>query len=342
MLPHQWPGWNLGVQCIPRTLTATNDVFDSSAENRIFVLFHSRVARPLFGDIFLVDRFFEYFMSSSVYVRAILLGIIQGIAEFLPVSSSGHLVVFGRLYETWFGSPAADAGENALLNVALHLGTLGSILVVYRRDLRLLLRDYRLCAWIVIATIPAAVIGILFKKKLEATFEQPLLVACGWLMTAGALWYGQKFGRNQRELSEMTAKDAAVVGMFQAAALIFRGFSRSGSTIAGGLFSGFKREAAAKFSFLIAIPAIGGAGIVEVGPLLWHAITGSGNSEKLAHLSRDDVGAMLLGGVVSFLVGWAVLEWLLRLIVRRGVGIFAVYCLIVAMFTFAWQAYESF
>jgi undecaprenyl-diphosphatase len=281
-------------------------------------------------------------MFSSDYLHAILLGIIQGIAEFLPVSSSGHLVVFGKLFEKWFGSQAADAGENALFNVALHLGTLGSILVVYRHDLRALLRDYRLCAWIVVATIPAAVIGVLFKKKLEATFEQPLLVACGWLMTATALWYGQKIGRNQRALAEMTIKDAIVVGLFQAVALIVRGFSRSGSTIAGGLFCGFTREAAAKFSFLIAIPAIGGAGVVEVGPLLWHALTGSGNSEKLAHLSRDDVGAMLVGALVAFIVGWVALEWLLRLIVRRGVGIFAVYCLVVALFTFAWQAYERF
>lgn len=281
-------------------------------------------------------------MASSVYLRAILLGIIQGVAEFLPVSSSGHLVVFGKLFENWFGGSAGDVGENALLNVALHLGTLGSILVVYRRDLRLLLRDYRLCAWIVIATIPAAVIGVLFKKKLEATFEQPLLVACGWTMTAAALWYGQKLGRNQRALSEMSLTDAVVVGLFQTAALIVRGFSRSGSTIAGGLFRGFQREAAAKFSFLIAIPAIGGAGVVEVGPLLWHALKGSGSSEKLAHLSRDEIGAMIVGAIVAFLVGWAVLEWLLRLIVRRGVGIFAAYCLIVAMLTFAWQAWEHF
>jgi undecaprenyl-diphosphatase len=285
-------------------------------------------------------------MLSSVYLHAILLGIIQGIAEFLPISSSGHLVVFGKLFEKLFesmvGSQAADAGENVLLNVALHLGTLGSILVVYRRDLRLALRDYRLCLWIVVATIPAAVIGILFKKKLEATFEQPLLVACGWLMTSATLWYGQKLGKNRRELSEMTIRDAVVVGLFQTAALIFRGFSRSGSTIAGGLFSGFTREAAAKFSFLIAIPAIGGAGVIEIGPLVLYALTGSGNPEKYAHLSGDDVGAMLTGALVSFTVGWVTLEWLIRLIVRRGVGIFSVYCLIAAIFTFAWQAYEHF
>ncbi|HTI51032.1 MAG TPA: undecaprenyl-diphosphate phosphatase [Planctomycetaceae bacterium] len=278
----------------------------------------------------------------SEYLKVILLAVIQGIAEFLPISSSGHLVVFGTLFEKWIGGPTADAGENALLNVALHLGTLGSILVVYRHDLRRLLSDYRLCAWIVLATIPAGLIGALFKKKLEATFEQPLLVACGWTMTAAALWFGQKVGRNQRELSTMTARDAAVVGLFQAMSLIVRGFSRSGSTIAGGLFLGFTRESAARFSFLIAIPAIAGAGVLEVGPLLLYALTGIGKSERAVNLSRDDVGAMLLGAVVSFLVGWAVLQWLLRIIVRRGVGIFAVYCLIVATITFVWQAWAHF
>ncbi|MSR58403.1 MAG: undecaprenyl-diphosphate phosphatase [Planctomycetaceae bacterium] len=279
-------------------------------------------------------------MLSSEYLQAIVLGIIQGIGEFLPISSSGHLVVFGALFKELFGGPAADKGENALLNVALHLGTLGSILVVYRRDLRFVLRDFKLCCWIIVATIPAAVIGVLFKDQIEATFEKPAIVACGWLMTAAALWYAQKLGQNRRDLSEMNARDAIAIGLCQLASLIFRGFSRSGSTIAGGLFLGFTREAAARFSFLIAIPAIGGAGVVKIGPLLWHALSGSQNSHELANLSRDDIGAMVVGGLVSFFVGWAALRWLLGVIVRRGVRGFAVYCLIVALITFAWQGVE--
>jgi undecaprenyl-diphosphatase len=254
-------------------------------------------------------------MLPPEYVQAIILGILQGIAEFLPISSSGHIVVFGTLLEKWF-EISADDGENALLNVALHLGTLGSILVVYRRDLRFVLRDHRLCAWIVLATIPAAVVGVLFKRQLEATFERPLLVAVGWLMTAATLWYGQKFGRNERQLSTMMAKDAVVIGLFQLASLIFRGFSRSGSTISGGLFLGFTRESAARFSFLLAIPVIAGAGVVKIGPLLWHALSGSETSRELANLSRNEMGAMLTGAVVSFIVGWAALEWLIRVIVR--------------------------
>src|SRR5262245_54599421 len=154
-------------------------------------------------------------MAFSEYWQAILLGTVQGVGEFLPISSSGHLVVAGKLIERFSGAPVADPGENALLNVALHLGTLGSILVVYRTDIRLLLRDFRLCAWIVLATIPAASIGILFKKLLEGTFDNPLLVACGWLLTSLVLWTSQKIGSNRRELSEMNAKDALLVGLFQ-------------------------------------------------------------------------------------------------------------------------------
>lgn len=277
---------------------------------------------------------------SAEYIQAIVLGIIQGIGEFLPISSSGHLVVFGKLFQELLGGTLPDEGESALLNVALHLGTLGSILVVYRRDLRFVLRDFKLCAWIVLATIPAAVVGLKFKDEIEATFEKPAIVAVGWLMTAAALWYGQTLGQNRRELSEMTARDAGVIGLFQLASLVFRGFSRSGSTIAGGLFLGFTREAAARFSFLIAVPAIGGAGVVKIGPLLWHALSGSGSSRAWDNLSRDEIGAMLVGGLVAFAVGWATLRWLLSVIVRRGVKGFAVYCLIVALLTLAWQGFE--
>jgi undecaprenyl-diphosphatase len=281
-------------------------------------------------------------MIGSEYLQAIFLGIVQGIAEFVPVSSSGHIVVFDALFERWLGRSAGSTENNVLLNVALHVGTLASILVVYRADLRLVLRDYRLCAWIILATIPAGLIGVLFKKRLEATFNSPLLVACGWLVTAAVLTFGQRIGRNQRDLSTMSARDALVVGLFQAGALVLRGLSRSGSTIAGGLWMGFNRESAAKFSFLIAIPATGGAAAVEIGPLLWQALWGDGMSERLAQLSRDDVGAMIVGGFVSFFVGLVVLRWLIRYIVRHGVKVFVIYCVAIALLTLAWQAWERF
>jgi len=274
----------------------------------------------------------------SEYLQAILLGVIQGVAEFLPISSSGHLVVFGELMKRFFGGPPRSDSESVLMSVALHLGTLGSILVVYRHDLRRVLQDFRLWIWIVVATIPTAVIGLTFKKKIEASFSNPLVVACGWLITAALLWFGQKLGRNQRELQKMTLVDALIIGFFQSAALL-RGISRSGSTIAGGLWRDFTREGAAKFSFLLAIPAIGGATVVEFGPILVKMLKGQSAAE--AGLTGS-VGPMIVGTFVSFVVGWVTLTWLIRLIVRRGVGVFAIYCLTIAIATLIWQATERF
>ena len=272
----------------------------------------------------------------SEYFQAMLLGVIQGVAEFLPISSSGHLVVFGELMKRFFGGPARTDSESVMMSVALHLGTLGSILVVYRHDLRRVLQDYRLWIWIVVATIPTAVIGLTFKKKIEASFSNPLVVACGWLITAALLWFGQKLGRNQRDIQKMTLVDALVIGLFQSAALP-RGISRSGSTIAGGLWRDFTREGAAKFSFLLAIPAIGGATVVEFGPILVKMLKGQSAAE--AGLTGS-VGPMIVGTVVSFVVGWITLTWLIRLIVRRGVTVFAIYCLTIAIATLIWQATE--
>ena len=279
----------------------------------------------------------------SEYVQVILLATIQGIAEFLPISSSGHLVVFGKLFEKWLGGPGGGHGENIVLNVALHVGTLGSILVVYRRDLWSIWKKPRLCLAIVLATIPAAVIGLTLKKKIEATFEQPLVVACGWLVTAGLLWVGQRIGRNERTLDELGVLDAVKIGCFQALAL-FRGVSRSGSSIAGGLFTGYRRDAAASFSFLIAIPAIGGAAVVEGASLAAKVMAARESTAAATAVLWGGYtpSAILVGVLVSFLVGLVSLRWLLRVITERGLNWFVVYCLLAAAATFTWQGYEHF
>jgi undecaprenyl-diphosphatase len=272
-------------------------------------------------------------MSLRPYLDAALLGVIQGIAEFLPISSSGHLVVFGEWLKRLPGGAGADH-SNLALNVALHIGTFFSIVVVYRRDLSTLWQRPRLIAFIVLATIPAAVVGLAFKKHFEAAFALPIVVACGWIVTAAMLWCGQRFSRNLRTLDEINAQDAIVVGLFQALALV-PGISRSGSTIAGGLASGMKRDAAAAFSFLIALPAIGGAGLVESRPLWMPYVLPSASSQPAAPLDWSHAGPMLLGAVVSFVVGIVVLRWLLRIIVQYGLNWFACYCLAAAGLTLA-------
>lgn len=287
-------------------------------------------------------------MSLDGLLKVVLLAVIQGIAEFLPISSSGHLVVLDKLYQRLFGT-AGVAQENAILTVTLHVGTLVAILVVYRRDLWGIWRKPRLCLAIILATIPAAGLGFLLRKQIEATFEMPLVVACGWVVTAGLLWYGQRLGRNERPLEELTFADALVIGCFQAVSALFRGVSRSGSTIAGGLFTGLRRDAAASFSFLIAIPVTAGAALVKGAPLIklllvrfnvLPAASGPSTGEIAGMLGGYSPLVLVTGAVISFLVGLVSLRWLLRIITLRGLNWFVYYCLAAATLTFAWQGYE--
>jgi len=276
-------------------------------------------------------------MSFEELLQVLVLAVVQGIAEFLPISSSGHLVVLGKLFEHWFGHDR----ENVVLTVTLHVGTLASILVVYRRDLWVIWKKPRLCAAIVLATIPAAVAGIVLKDYVEATFEMPLVVACGWLVTAGLLWSAQKYGSNSRTLDEMTYADALAVGGLQAVSALFRGVSRSGSTISAGLYMGLRRDAAASFSFLIAIPVTAGAALVKASPLIKVAVRGAGpNGETFAtYLGGYSPLALVIGALTSFVVGLVSLRWLIRMIARRGLNWFVGYCLIASALTFAWQGY---
>jgi undecaprenyl-diphosphatase len=287
-------------------------------------------------------------MSLDGMFKVLLLAVVQGIAEFLPISSSGHLVVLDKLHQRFFGGGAEQ--ENILLNVVLHVGTLASILVVYRQDLWELRRKPRLCLAIVLATIPAVLVAFTLRKYVKATFDMPLVVACGWTVTAGLLWFSQRLGTRERSLDELTLADALKIGCFQALALLFRGVSRSGSTIAGGLLTGLNRDSAAAFSFLIAIPAIAGAAVVEGAPLIKLLLgrlgllsaAGSAATEHAADLVGGYSPLVLaIGALVSFLVGLVSLRCLLRIITQRGLNVFVYYCLTAAALTFAWQGYEA-
>jgi undecaprenyl-diphosphatase len=280
-------------------------------------------------------------MSVDGLIKVLFLAVVQGIAEFLPVSSSGHLVVLDKLYQRFFSGD--DVGqENIVLTVTLHVGTLAAILVVYRNDLWGIWRTPKLCLAIVLATIPAAVLGMVFKKQVEATFEMPVVVACGWVVTAGLLWYSQRLGRNMRSLDELTFADAVIVGCFQAVSALFRGVSRSGSTISGGLFAGLRRDAAASFSFLIAIPVTAGAALVKAAPLIKVVLNGPGSDGTTAASLLGGYSPLVLamGAATSFAVGLVSLRWLLRIITRRDLNWFVYYCLAAAALTFAWQGYE--
>jgi undecaprenyl-diphosphatase len=283
-------------------------------------------------------------MTLNEFIQVMLLAVVQGIAEFLPISSTGHLVVIGKLLERWLGDPHAAAKKNVVLDLMLHVGTLGSILVVYRKELWGIWRRPKLCLAVVLATIPAAVAGVALKKYIEASFEMPIVVACGWVVTAGLLWYLPRRGHGNRPLEELTFGDAIKIGCFQAVSAMFRGVSRSGSTIAGGLSTGLSREAAAEFSFLLAIPVIAGAAVLELAPLFKAYFRGTwdGADGLSVLLGGYSPLALLLGALTSFVVGLISLRWLLRIITRRGLDGFVYYVLTAAILTFLWQGYEYF
>jgi len=256
------------------------------------------------------------------YFQSILLGIIQGIAEFLPISSSGHLVLAEELLDE-FGSDAAlqlgEAESNLTLNIALHLGTLFSIVVVYWKQLWSALRQPQLIAAIVAATIPTGIIGVLLKDPLEAVFGSSLAVGFALCGTAALLWSARRFDQGETGLAQITLTQGFLIGLFQSVALI-PGVSRSGSTIVGGLWLGLQREAAATFSFLIAVPVIAGAAVLMF-------------AEQISEGSLSDAAwrAYALGALVAFVVGVVALKWLLVLISRRKLHQFAWYCGVVGL-----------
>ena len=247
------------------------------------------------------------------YWQAIVLGIVQGIAEFLPISSSGHLV----LGEALLNLPSEDMA----FEIAVHVGTLFSILFVFRRELFKIVHDFPVLLAIIVATLPVVCVGLLLKKQLELAFASPLAAGIALCFTAGVLWVTQWFDRGQTELSQITLRQAIIVGLFQAVAPI-PGISRSGVTIVSGLLSGLNREAAAKFSFLIAIPAISGAAVLESVSLIRESTSTNVHSIVLA-----------TEAVVAFVVGILALQGLLKVIAARKLHAFAWYCLTVGLLT---------
>jgi undecaprenyl-diphosphatase len=258
------------------------------------------------------------------YVQSIVLGIVQGVAEFLPISSSGHLVLVEEIIAAFFSDSAlqlGDAQENLALNIALHVGTLGSIVVVFWRQLLETLHQPKLMAAIVVATLPVVVVGLLLRDRIETAFGSSLVVGVALCVTAALLWVTPRVDQGSVELPQVSLWQALVIGLFQAIAPV-PGVSRSGSTIVGGLVAGLNRDASATFSFLIAIPAIGGAATLEVVKLL-----------KQGPISQSQWGAYAAGMSIAFVVGVLALRWLLKVVSARKLHYFAWYCLGVGLLT---------
>lgn len=260
-------------------------------------------------------------------LQVIVLGIVQGLTEFLPVSSSGHLVVANALLETWGGDPVEDLIE---VNIVLHLGTLAAVLIYYRREIwRLIGEDRRVIPLLVVGTIPAAVAGVVIKKVLPepaeaAILENPLLAGLMFPITAAALVWAMRRPAGQLNYTELSLGQALVVGVAQAAALL-PGISRSGATIAAGLGAGQSRRASATFAFLLAIPAIAGAGLLE-SLEMWE----SGGAQTAPSI-------LGVGFAVSMAVGLVALMLLIRWVEQGKLAWFAWYLVPLGVATVLWR-----
>lgn len=264
---------------------------------------------------------------ATLFVAA-LLGVIQGLTEFLPVSSSAHLIL-ARAFFGWdadaFGLP---------FDVALHAGTLVAVLGYFRNDVRDMIVAAptalsarsgagRLARLIVVGTLPVVVVGVLFADWLEAHLRTPAVIAVTLAIGGFALVLAERVGAQRRDESALTATDAVLMGIGQSTALV-PGMSRSGSTIATGMLMGMTRESAARFSFLLGIPAIAGAAAKEGIHILR---TG---------LSHQDMMLFAIGMITSAAVGYLTIKYFLRFLAGHRLDVFAYYRLALAAGTVVW------
>ncbi|MBI4762568.1 MAG: undecaprenyl-diphosphatase UppP [Chloroflexota bacterium] len=258
-------------------------------------------------------------------LQAFLLGILQGLTEFIPVSSTAHLLIGQRL----LGLPADDAMFSFL--VIVQLGTLVSLFAFYWKDLLAIAKatlDFRhstpernLGFYIMIATVPALLAGYLLKDAVEALFKQPMLEASIRLFTAAVLLaLAEWLTKKNRTLASMTWLDALFIGVMQILA-VFPGASRSGTTISGGMFRGFDRPSAARFAFLMSAPVMLAAGGYEMLDVL-----------VMPNLSSF-LPLLAVGFVTAAVAGWFAIKWLIAYLSRRSLYVFAAYCAALAIVT---------
>ncbi len=249
--------------------------------------------------------------------QAIVLGIVQGLTEFLPISSTAHL----RLVPAFAGWDDPGTAFTAVVQ----LGTMAAVLLYFRQDLwniaRAWLRslrdpeargtlDARLGWYLIVGTIPVSILGVLFKNKIETDARQLVLIGIAMIVLGIVLEISEKVGRKERDIDSLTMRDGVIIGCAQAAALV-PGVSRSGSTISAGLFLGLERAAAARYSFLLSVPAVVLSGLFELKDV------GNGGG----------AGAVptIIATVFAFIVGYASIAWFLKYLTRHPVTVFVVY-----------------
>lgn len=287
-------------------------------------------------------------------LQAIILGLVQGLTEFIPVSSTAHLVFAARAVNLYGGMNKTLQAEQTTATIAvIQLGTLLAVLIYFAADIikitRAFIADHLALlsrkpghaeaklsydAWlgwlVIIGSLPVGVVGLLFKKQIEGTFTKNLWVIATMMIVVGLLMLvAELVGKRTRGMQQLRIGDAIAVGSAQVLALI-PGSSRSGSTIMAGLFAGEMRETAARFSFLLSIPAIAASGLLEL-------------KEAIEKVPNESYLSLVVATLVSGVVGYASIWFLLRFLRTHSTGVFIIYRLIVAGLILAalWAGYFS-
>ncbi|MGX1267827.1 undecaprenyl-diphosphate phosphatase [Streptomyces phaeoluteigriseus] len=268
-------------------------------------------------------------MSAISVGQAVVLGAVEGVTEFLPVSSTGHL----KITEGLMGIPVDDdavVGFSAVIQV----GAIAAVLVYFRKDIRRIVsawlrgltdkserhhHDYRFAWWVIYATIPIVVVGLAAKPLIQGPLASLWVVAGSLIAGSGVMWAADRRGRHKRGEDDTSFKDAMLVGSSQILALLFPGFSRSGATMSTALMLDLDRVAATRLSFFLGIPALTGAGLYELKDALG---TGAG------------AAPLAVGTAVSFVVAYASIAWLLRYVAKHSFNAFVIYRIVVGVLLF--------
>ncbi|MBM4330777.1 MAG: undecaprenyl-diphosphatase UppP [Deltaproteobacteria bacterium] len=269
--------------------------------------------------------------ASSLILQALFLGVLQGLTEFLPISSSAHLILIPRFFG-WQNSLI----DNLTFDVALHAGTLVAILWYFWKDWVDLIRGFfrivrqrrvvnfqeKLIIYIVLSTIPAAIAGFLLQDMIETSFRNPGIIVFPLTVVSFLMIYAEKRSKRSQPLDKLTLKDSLIIGFAQALALL-PGVSRSGITITAGLWRGYQREAATRFSFLLSTPAIAGAAFLQLRHLFYPGMA-------------TDWPFFAVGFVSSGIAGYLSIAFLMRYLRQHTLNIFAGYRLILAGVIIFW------
>ena len=263
----------------------------------------------------------------SIWLTAIILGIVEGLTEFLPVSSTGHLILATELL-------GYDAAKWAVFNIAIQPGAILAIVVLYWRTFRDMLtglfrRDPVAFAFVrnlLLAFLPAVVLGLAFGDYIEALLENAVVVAWALIIGGIGILIVERFAKPNESggVAALSTRQSIIVGLVQCLAMI-PGVSRSGATIMGAMALGIDRKTAAEFSFFLALPTLTGATVLQL-------------AKHHDAITKNDIGLIALGAFVSFIVAWAVIKAFLAVVTRYGFAPFAWYRIIVGIAALAWLA----